>query len=171
MRQWLVVQLGTWHTYKQVNTLIWSHWGPRIFAPLFNELIGNANFKRKAKLSTIIKFLTIVRLSYSSFKKTLDVALKTVQDANMDRIAISNLRDLKKLLVFFIPVVSGVNISNITEMSACMSTFLFMIQCLRFDAVILLSHVRMNVHVRCKTMVAHSKWTTERTSWRCNTAY
>ena len=120
MRQWLVVQLGTWHSYKQANTLIWSHWGPRTFAPLFNELIGNANFKRKAKLSTIIKFLTIVRLSYPSFQKTLDDALKTVQRANMDRIAISNLRDLKKLLVFFIPVVSDVNISNITDMSACL---------------------------------------------------
>ena len=97
--------------------------GPRIFAPLFNELIGNANFKRKAKLSTIIKFLTIVRLSYPSFKKTLDDALKTVQRANMDRIAISNLRDLKKLLVFFIPVVSHLNVSNITEMSVCIFSF------------------------------------------------
>ena len=106
MRQWLVVQLGTWHPYKQANTLIWSHWGPRIFAPLFNELIGNANFKRKAKLSTIVKFLTIVRLSYPSFRQTLDTALKTTQSANVDLVAISHLRDLKKLLVFFIPVVS-----------------------------------------------------------------
>ena len=121
MRQWLVVQLGTWHPYKQANTLIWSHWGPRIFAPLFNELIGNANFKRKAKLSTIVKFLTIVRLSYPSFRQTLDTAIKTTQSANVDRVAISHLRDLKKLLVFFIPVVSVFHscgksqLSNITE--------------------------------------------------------
>ena len=77
-------------------------WGPRIFAPLFNELIGNANFKRKAKLSTIVKFLTIVRLSYPSFRQTLDTALKTTQSANVDLVAISHLRDLKKLLVLII---------------------------------------------------------------------
>ena len=107
-------------------------------APLFNELIGNANFKRKAKLSTIIKFLTIVRLSYPSFKTTLDDALKTVQRANMNRIAISNLRDLKKLLVFFIPVVSHSNVSNITEMSVCIFFIRFGLCSTCFDLVILL---------------------------------
>ena len=113
MRQWLVVQLGTWHPYKQANTLIWSHWGPRVFAPLFNELIANANFKRKAKLSTISKFLTIARLSFPSFRKTLDKALKTAQRANVDLVAISHLRDLKKLFLFFIPVVSHMTVRQL----------------------------------------------------------
>ena len=117
MRQWLVVQLGTWHPYKQANTLIWSHWGPRVFAPLFNELIGNANFHRKAKLSTIAKFLTIARLSFPSFRKTLDKALKTAQSANVDQVAISNLRDLKKLFLFFIPVVSHMTVMQLRHLS------------------------------------------------------
>ena len=43
MRGWLCVQLGTWHPYKQANCVLWSHWGPTIFGPLFHELIPNAN--------------------------------------------------------------------------------------------------------------------------------
>ena len=117
MRKWLVVQFGTWHPYKQANTLIWSHWGPRVFAPLFNELIGNANFHRKAKLSTIAKFLTIVRLSFPSFRKTLDEALKAAQSVNVDQVAMSNLRDLKKLFVYFIPVVSHMSVMQLRHLS------------------------------------------------------
>ena len=105
MRQWLSVQLGTWHTYNQANTVIWSHWGPRIFAPLFNELIPNSNFNRKARLPTVALFLSYARLAYPSFRKQLDEAMKTVSARNMDREGLSQLRDIKKLLQFFIPVV------------------------------------------------------------------
>ena len=130
MRQWLVVQLGTWHPYKQANTLIWSHWGPRVFAPLFNELIANANFQRKAKLSTIVKFLTIVRLSFPAFRKTLDSALKTAQSANVDQVAISHLRDLKKLFVFFIPVVSHILVMQLGHISFDRAALGFISWCL-----------------------------------------
>ena len=106
MRQWMVVQLGTWHTYKQANTVVWSHWGSRVFGPLFNELVSNANFNRKARLSTIVRFFTIVRLAYPFFRTALDGALKKLKQDNTNPTATSILRDLKKLLVFFIPVVS-----------------------------------------------------------------
>ena len=108
MRGWLCVQLGTWHPYKQANCVLWAHWGPRIFGPLFNELIPNANFNKKAKLSTVVKFLNITRLSYRSWKSDLDSARQQVEEKNMDLVAKSHLRDLTKLMQFFIPVVSGV---------------------------------------------------------------
>ena len=106
MRGWLCVQLGTWHPYKQANGVLWSHWGPTVFGPLFNELIPDANFNKKAKLSTIVKFLNTVRLSYPHWKSDLNSALKDVQSVNVDAVAISHYRDLTKLMEFFIPVVS-----------------------------------------------------------------
>ena len=105
MRRWLCVQLGTWHPYKQANSVLWSHWGPRVFGPLFNELIPNANFNRKAKLSTIVKFLNIVRISYRFWQGDLKTALKQAQSKNVDLVAISHFRDLTKLMQFFIPAV------------------------------------------------------------------
>lgn len=107
MRGWLCVQLGTWHPYKQANCVLWSHWGPTIFGPLFHELIPNANFNKKAKLSTIVKFLNIVRLSYPSWKADLKSALKKAMAKNVDVVAISHFRDLTKLMEFFIPAVSA----------------------------------------------------------------
>jgi hypothetical protein len=108
LRNKLVVQLGTWHTYKQACTVVWRWWGPRVFAPLFHELISHANFSKSAKLSSITRFLTIVRLAYPSFKQDLDDAIRGRSGLPDDeRIAVSQLRDLKKLLNFFIPVVSG----------------------------------------------------------------
>ena len=109
MRGWLGVQLGTWHPYKQANVVVWSHWGARIFAPLFNDLIPNANFNPKAKLSTIARFLTVARLSYKSWKTDLKNAREEIERRNMDRVAISHLRDLLKLMEFFIPVVGHIH--------------------------------------------------------------
>ena len=107
MRQWLCVQLGTWHPYKQANTVVWSHWGPRIFAPLFNEMIADANFNKKARLTTIACFLTYVRLAYPLFRRQLTEAMRSVKALGMDKVGLSHLRDLQKLCQFFIPVVSA----------------------------------------------------------------
>ena len=115
MRQWCSVQLGTWHPYKQANTVIWCHWGPRIFAPLFNDLVNDANFKKKARPATLAKFLTCVRLAYPFFRAKLDAASAQVQRLNAGRVAVSHLRDLKKLLQFFIPVVTPHTSRNITK--------------------------------------------------------
>ena len=106
MRQWFSVQLGIWHTYKQANAVVWSHWSSTIFAPLSYDLVGNANFKQKPRLKTIATFLTYVRLAYPAFKANLDSALKKMKRRGDNRVAMSHLRDLKKLVEFFIPVVS-----------------------------------------------------------------
>ena len=104
MRDWFNVQLGTWHIYKQANTVVWSHWASRVFAPLFHELIPEANFTKTAKLTTIATFLTYVRLAYPHFRQQLDDAIASTFERK-DLVAGSHLRDLKKLCQFFIPVV------------------------------------------------------------------
>ena len=106
MRSWLCVQLGTWHPYKQANQVVWQHWGPRVFAPLFHEVISDANFNKKARLATIACFLTYVRLAYPSFKAQLFQAYDQVKRLGTNPVGVSHLRDLVKLLEFFIPVVS-----------------------------------------------------------------
>ena len=112
MRKWLTVQLGTWHCYKQGNTVVWDHWAPRVFAPLFHEIISDANFNQKARLSTIARFFTYVRLAYPTFRAELTTTLKSMTALGVDRVGISYLRDLKKLIEFFIPVVR-VNLKHI----------------------------------------------------------
>ena len=92
-----------------VNKLIVScgHIGA-VFGPLFHELIPNANFNKKAKLSTIVKLLNIVRISYPLWKADLKSALKQAKAKNVDAVAISHFRDLTKLMGLFIPAVSAV---------------------------------------------------------------
>ena len=106
MRGWLCVNLGTWHVYKQANSVIWKHWAGRVFAPLFYDLIPDANFNKNATLTTIVTFLTYVRLAYPSFRQQLEDTLCRMRVVDADPIGVSQLRDLKRLLEFFIPVVS-----------------------------------------------------------------
>ena len=106
MRSWFCVQLGTWHCYKQATSVVWGHWGARVFAPLYHELIDGAYFYRKARLATVARFLTYVRLAYPSFRKTLKAARSRAEEEDMDNVAKSHFRDLTKLLEYFIPVVS-----------------------------------------------------------------
>jgi hypothetical protein len=46
---WLCVCLGTWHPYKQANTVVWCHWAARFIAPFFNHLVPKSNFRKKAR--------------------------------------------------------------------------------------------------------------------------
>ena len=59
-------------------------------------------------ISTIVKFLNIVRLSYPSWKADLKSALQKAKEQNVDAVAISHFRDLTKQMEFFIPAVSAV---------------------------------------------------------------
>ena len=104
MRSWLTVTLGTWHPYKQATQVVWKHWSKRVFAPLFHDLIPNANFNPNAKLATVATFFTYVRLAYPHFKDQLTAA-RTECKSKDDRIGVSNLSDLMRLLEFFLPVV------------------------------------------------------------------
>jgi len=103
----MCLTFGTWHAYKQVCSVIWDHWAERVFAPLFHHLIPNANFRRSARLSSIATFMTYVRLAYPSFKTQLKRATLYHKRRNgqRDKVATSQLRDMRKLFEFFIPVV------------------------------------------------------------------
>ena len=109
MRSWMCLTFGTWHAYKQVCSVIWDHWSERVFGPLFHHLIPNANFRRTARLSSIATFMTYIRLAYPSFKNQLRTATlyHKCRSASNDKVALSHLRDLRKLCEFFIPVVGS----------------------------------------------------------------
>ena len=60
---WLCVTLGVWHPYKQANSVVWSHWGPRFLAPYFHHIVPGSNFSARARLITIISYFTYIRFS------------------------------------------------------------------------------------------------------------
>jgi hypothetical protein len=106
MGSWLCVSLGVWHPYKQANTVLWNHFGPRFLAPFFNEIVPASNFNKKAKLVTIVTFLTYLRLAYPSFKSELKAAIKHARELKRTTpLILQNLSDLRMMLEFFIPVV------------------------------------------------------------------
>lgn len=107
MRKWAVVTLGTWHPYKQANTLIWHHWAARVFAPLFHDLIPQSKFHLSARLVSITAHLSYVRLAYPMFKAELTEAINFCTDKGNRIVELSHLQDLKNLCEFFIPVVSA----------------------------------------------------------------
>ena len=76
---WLCVTLGLWHPYKQANSVVWGHWGPRFLAPFFNHIVPGSNFQIKARLITIITFFTCIRLAAPSFAKQLQDAINTAR--------------------------------------------------------------------------------------------
>jgi len=107
MCQWMVVTLGTWHPFKQANHVLWKQWSKRIFAPLFHDLIPNARFFLKPKLATISTFLTYIRFAYPKFRDELEEAIQYCKIHNSRPIELSHLRDLAKLIEWFIPVVDN----------------------------------------------------------------
>ena len=115
MRKWCVVTLGTWHPYKQANTLIWHHWATRVFAPLFHDLIPQSKFHLSARLVSISTFLTYVRLAYPMFKAELAEAITFCTNKGNRIKELSHLVDLRRLCEFFIPVVSAFIISVILQ--------------------------------------------------------
>ena len=105
MRSWLTVTLGTWHPYKQASQVVWRHWADRVFGPLFHDLIPDANFNVKARLSTVTTFLTYVRLAFPHFRTELNEARARLKADGNKRKELSQLNDLSRLCRFFIPVV------------------------------------------------------------------
>ena len=102
---WLCVTLGVWHPYKQANTVVWGHWGPRFLAPFFNHIVPGSNFQSKARLITIITYFTHIRLAAPSFAKQLQDAIKTARADRARPLVLSYLLDQRILFLFCIPVV------------------------------------------------------------------
>ena len=110
--EWLCVTLGVWHPYKQANTVVWSHWGPRFLAPYFNHVVPGSNFRSKARLITIITYFTFIRLAAPSFAKQLQDAIKAARALRQRPLALDYLLDLRTLVFFCIPVVAVLRISS-----------------------------------------------------------
>jgi hypothetical protein len=107
MRSWLSVQLGTWHSYKQANAVMWKYGLERWFGPLFNFLIPDANVRKQPKLLTLVTFFSYVRLAYPQFKDQLLKAIADLgeSDKPRDQVGHSNLKDLQFIIDFALPVV------------------------------------------------------------------
>ena len=99
--------LGVWHPYKQANTVVWGHWGPRFLAPFFNDIVPGSNFQCKARLVTIITYFTHIRLAAPSLAKQLQDAIKTARADRARPLVLCYLLllDLRTLVFFCIPVV------------------------------------------------------------------
>ena len=110
MGAWLCVTLGLWHRYKQANSVVWRHWGPRFLAPFFNHFVPGANFTGKARLITIITYFTYIRLAAPSFAKQLQDAIKAARADLARPLVLLYLLDLRCLVFFCIPVVGSVHL-------------------------------------------------------------
>jgi len=102
---WLCVTLGIWHPYKQANTVMWGHWGPRFLAPYFNHVVPSANFRRSARLITIITYLTYIRLAAPDIAQQLQEAIIAARKLPDKPLILAYLLDLRTLIFFCIPVV------------------------------------------------------------------
>lgn len=103
--EWLCVTLGVWHPYKQANTVVWSHWGPRFLGPFFNHMVPGSDFRSKARLITIITFFTYIRLAAPSFAVELQQAIQAARKLPAKPLILAYLLDLRSLIFFAIPVV------------------------------------------------------------------
>ena len=97
---WLCVTLGVWHPYKQANSVVWGHWGPRFLTPYFNHIVPGSNFQIKSRLITIITYFTFIRLAAPSFVKQLQDAIKTARADRARPLILSYLLDLRTLVFF-----------------------------------------------------------------------
>ena len=107
---WLSVTLGVWHPYKQANSVVWSHWGPRFLAPYFHHIVPGSNFSAGARLITIISYFTYIRLAAPSFALQLQDAIKAARALRERPLALTYLLDLRTLVFFCIPVVATLHL-------------------------------------------------------------
>ena len=90
--------LGVWHPYKQAHTVVWSHFGPRFLAPFFNHLVPGSNFRRSARLVTIVTFFTYLRLSLPSIAVEMQAAIVTARQQHSKPLVLAYLLSLRDLL-------------------------------------------------------------------------
>ena len=103
LRTSTVWMMGVWHPYKEANLKIWQTFGQHFLAPLFHALFPGGRFYKNAKLAQVLNVLTIVRLSWSSWRPDLEALLK-------DKRLVSHpihkhAQNLKDLCDYFIPQV------------------------------------------------------------------
>ena len=113
--------LGIWHPYKQANSVVWSHWGPRFLAPYFHHIVTGSNFSTGARLITIISYFTYIRLAAPSFAAQLQAGIKTARADRARPLALSYLLDLRTLIFFCIPVVTTLHLDSMRVVWRCVA--------------------------------------------------
>ncbi len=110
MRQWLCVTLGTWHPYKQATTIVWRYGLARWFGPFVHYLNPDRPVTVFPKLITMVGYMSYMRLAYPQVKPVLDAAITEIgqPETVAERIAHSNLVDLRSVMEHMMPVVSVV---------------------------------------------------------------
>ena len=116
---WLCVTLGVWHPYKQANSVVWSHWGPRFLAPY--HIVPGSNFSTGARLITIISYFTYIRLTAPSFAVQLQDAIKAARALRERPLALAYLLDLRTLVFFCIPVVTTLHLDCMWVVWRCVT--------------------------------------------------
>ena len=103
LKERVFVSLGLWHTYKQANLKIYLKYAPTVMAPLFHFLFPGTKFYPKPRLVQVVTMLTYIRLSYRSWRKTLQQMMQdllSVPEASRNQV-----QNLHWLCEWFIPVV------------------------------------------------------------------
>ncbi len=103
LRTQVVMMMGVWHQYKDANMLIWREFGYSFLGPLFHALYPGGKFFKKPRLTQALSLLSIVRLSYPSWRKQL---MKLSDDPQLDRKLMGHVTNLVDLCEYFIPTVN-----------------------------------------------------------------
>lgn len=97
------VNLGTWHTYKHANALLWKALAFDFWIPLHLDLFPNQSVFKNRNLFKHVWWFNLLRLSYPDWKKPLRKLIGATDDDNVLKNHLLNLRDFME---FFIPAVS-----------------------------------------------------------------
>ena len=79
IRHDLFLVLGLWHTYQHCHKLIWSEFRSHFLADSFFSLFPNESLLLAPKLLQSSTFFSYIRLSYSSWRPKLLLAIDTVK--------------------------------------------------------------------------------------------
>lgn len=109
-RQRIGIFLGVWHTYKQLNIMIWKRFLHTFLGTLFHTIAPGQMIFQKPALAQIGVILTMVRLCYNPrFQAKLDACIMKAEADAANHIHVAQLTHLKNfrdLFRYWIPLVS-----------------------------------------------------------------
>ncbi len=106
IRKKLVVQLGKWHPFKELASLVWRAFLPIHLADSFFLLFLTTSCRTKPKLTSILTMFTYHFQSYIHIREALQEALQQTQNMR-DRY--ENLMNLRDFYEVYIPTVCNIN--------------------------------------------------------------
>jgi hypothetical protein len=111
LRRYTSLSLAWWHNYKWATKQIVRVFAIDFIIPLFHHLFPDRGFAiDKISHTSLVTYLSYIRLSYDSFRPDLTAALARPDLTVIQRTQLTNLQDLCE---FFIPVVTCIYMSYI----------------------------------------------------------